>query len=580
MVKISARAIYDDLMIKARGPKKLLPPETRVANQNRIVNLIRVNPLLGKISRGAASSSGYFGEQNSIAKISYLQNKHEKQWKAHGKYLAREGAQKVNEKGIGFNQTEDSLNIPQELDAWQKQGDELLWKVILSPEQGHKLDLKEHTREVMQQVEKDLNTKIQYVACDHYNTDQPHVHIAMRGVREDGTVLKIDRGYLSAGIRSRSREIATKTLGLRLGQDILKRREQAISKRYVTELDREIQRRMDQYKTITFDKRPETGFKHEMELQLIGRLQYLTKSGLAEKEDAITWKISDHHIAYLKRVQLQDDIIKSQNMHMDKFLDQDLPVYSNTLPNNGDKVLGRLAGMGVEEINEDKRYLLVEGVDKQIHHIEATAAIIKLRDTQKLKDGDIVYLERREMVRQEAPRLTKWALNNAGLDGEKIFETLVAKKVFELRTSVDAEMVQDHEKTARSIRELFPNDAEKIMNILGDAQKIKYLHVAAVESFDDIRHHKGAHDMDRYLLNIIEKSKDVPRPTIDDSMVRRKMLEIVPERIKQLKELRVVKEDLSIDWKYFERNIAQDRTPASYKGLRLERGRGDQETGS
>ena len=579
MVKLSAPAIYEDLNLKARGPKRLLPPETKAWRQSRILGLIQANPLTRKIGSASSFGGGYFGQQNSIAKVSYLQNKHEKQWKAHGKYLAREGAQKVNEKGIGFNQVDDSIQIAQELDTWQKAGDELLWKVIISPEQGYKLDLKEHIKEVMSQVEKDLGTKIQYVACDHYNTDQPHVHVAMRGVRDDGTMLRIDKEYLSVGIRARSKEIATRTLGLRLGKDILIRREQAICKRYVTELDREIQRRMDKYKTITFDHRPATGFKHEMELQLVGRLQYLTKIGLAEKEDAITWKISEHHIAYLKRVQLQDDIIKSQNMHIDKIIDRDLPVISNTLPNKGDKVLGRVAGMGVVEFNEDKRYLLVEGVDKQIHHIEASPAIVKLRDTQKLKDGDVIYLERREMLRQEPPKVTKWALNNAGLDGEKVFETLVTRGVLELRSAGEAEMMQNVDITTRAVKALFPDEGEKIIQVLEDGKKAKYFHINVVESFEDLRHHKGAHDIDRYILDIIEKTKDVPRPTIDDSVVRRQMLEIAPERIEQLKQIRVLKDDLSVDRNCFERNIAEDRARDKSLGLRLEKSRDDLELG-
>ena len=461
-----------------------------------------------------------------------------------------------------------------------KAGDEILWKVIISPEQGYKLDLKEHVKDVMVQVEKDLKTKIQYVACDHYNTDQPHVHVAVRGVRDDGTMLKIDKEYLSVGIRARSKEIATRTLGLRLEKDALLRRGQAISKRYVTELDREIQRRLDQYKTITFDKRPATGFKHEMELQLVGRLQYLSGIGLAEKEDAITWKVSEHHIDYLKRTQLQDDIIKSHNQHIEKIIDQDLPAVSNTLTQNGEKVLGRVVGMGVIESNEDKRYLLVEGVDKKIHHIQATEQLVMLRDTQQIKDGHVIYLERREMPREGAIKVNPWDFNKAGLDGHKVYETLLSQGVLEAKTAHDAELVQKIDTADRVIKELFPDKVEKIMDVFKDAQKIKYLHINTVESFDDIRSNKGAHDIDRYILDIIEAGKDVPRPTINDSFVRRQMLDIVPQRMEKLRELRVIKPDLSVDRERFEQQIKQERQRSRGLELRLEKDMGhDQGSG-
>ena len=47
------------------------------------------------------------------------------------------------------------------LNIWQEAGDPRLWKIIISPEMAHKLDLKEHVRDVMQLVEKDLGTKLQ-----------------------------------------------------------------------------------------------------------------------------------------------------------------------------------------------------------------------------------------------------------------------------------------------------------------------------------------------------------------------------------------------------------------------------------
>jgi type IV secretory pathway VirD2 relaxase len=38
---------------------------------------------------------------------------------------------------------------------------------------------------VMKGMEKDLGTELEWVAVAHHNTEHPHVHVALRGVRSD-----------------------------------------------------------------------------------------------------------------------------------------------------------------------------------------------------------------------------------------------------------------------------------------------------------------------------------------------------------------------------------------------------------
>ena len=47
-------------------------------------------------------------------------------------------------------------------------------------------DLKDHASELMGQMEKDLATRLDWVGVDHWNTDNPHVHIILRGRTDDG----------------------------------------------------------------------------------------------------------------------------------------------------------------------------------------------------------------------------------------------------------------------------------------------------------------------------------------------------------------------------------------------------------
>lgn len=74
-------------------------------------------------------------------KVNYVQNRKAGQWAAHGRYLEREGAQKEGEKGLGFNAAEDGVSLSSETHRWQMEGDLRLFKVMVSPEDGDRLQL-------------------------------------------------------------------------------------------------------------------------------------------------------------------------------------------------------------------------------------------------------------------------------------------------------------------------------------------------------------------------------------------------------------------------------------------------------
>src|SRR3546814_13576146 len=67
-------------------------------------------------------------------------------------------------------------------------------------------DLRAFTRELMDDVARDLGTDLDWVAVDHWNTDNPHIHVLLRGKADDGTDLVIDRDYIREGIRGRAEE--------------------------------------------------------------------------------------------------------------------------------------------------------------------------------------------------------------------------------------------------------------------------------------------------------------------------------------------------------------------------------------
>lgn len=131
-------------------------------------------------------------KQRCAVRVTYSPNKTVGQWKAHGHYLARESAT-------------EKIKL-------HAAGDQRLFKLIVSPEFGDRLDLKAHARELLHRMERDLNSKLEWAAVIHYNTDHPHVQIAMRGRDEKGQPLRLPREYVRSGIRAHTEDIATKEL--------------------------------------------------------------------------------------------------------------------------------------------------------------------------------------------------------------------------------------------------------------------------------------------------------------------------------------------------------------------------------
>ncbi|MEO7690741.1 MAG: type VI secretion protein, partial [Sphingomonas sp.] len=64
------------------------------------------------------------------------------------------------------------------------------FRFIVSPEGAGELeDLRAFTRELMTDMARDLDTGLDWVAVDHWNTDNPHIHVLVRGRASDGTDL-------------------------------------------------------------------------------------------------------------------------------------------------------------------------------------------------------------------------------------------------------------------------------------------------------------------------------------------------------------------------------------------------------
>jgi hypothetical protein len=132
-------------------------------------------------------------------------------WRANGRYIARESASQEPEKS-GFGAEAIGIDIAAELRNWQDGADRRLWKLIISPEFGERLDLQRLTRDVMSRIESDLHTSLDWggVALQHGTSTRPRCAERPRHQRrgvQAGSELRQERPSIS---RATFRNCATR----------------------------------------------------------------------------------------------------------------------------------------------------------------------------------------------------------------------------------------------------------------------------------------------------------------------------------------------------------------------------------
>src|SRR5271170_582198 len=301
----------------AERPRKLVPWWARALRRIGIRQGLRRQQPSGSLS-GVRAARVRVSEppayaRRCVVKASFSRNRRSGAWAAHARYLSRPGAQQEMGKGLGFDEDREDIDMLATVRDWEK-SDELMWRFIVSPEDADRLNLRDHVRELVGQMERDLETKLEWVAIDHHNTDDAHVHLLVRGVRENGRPLEINREYLRSGLRIRSQEIATRELGPRLEPEMLRSRERAIAREQWTEIDRALQRKADGNGVVTYDQsQPRSEGSRIRAEQEIDRLQFLSGLGLAHRVGERSWQLSDDHERDLRERQVSKDVIKSRS---------------------------------------------------------------------------------------------------------------------------------------------------------------------------------------------------------------------------------------------------------------------------
>jgi hypothetical protein len=305
------------------GPKTLIAPKARVAPKTRIAPKTGIRAHFRKGSAGRARPV-IPTQRRVVVKARYAMHSASKgaPLRAHLSYLARDGKaagrgepglersvdylQRTdtpgNERFAFYDRSELAVDGKAVTAGWAE--DSRHFRLIISAEDGEGLgDLKPFVREVMSGLERQLGTKLEWLAVDHWDTDNPHTHVLIRGRRADGQDLFIPSRLISSGIREHAQEVVTRLLGPRLESDLWRDHWREVSRMTVTPLDRELIASLDG-----------EGIVHVYQPHLIARLERLEAWDLAERaRDG--WRISDNLIGELRSIDEHQAIERAVSTH-------------------------------------------------------------------------------------------------------------------------------------------------------------------------------------------------------------------------------------------------------------------------
>lgn len=281
----------------------------------------------------------------------------------HLRYIEREGVDREGGAGHAYGPATDNADTA----AFEERGrgDRHQFRFIVSAEDAERLDdLRGYTRQLMARMEADLGTRLDWIAADHWNTDNPHTHIVLRGKDDAGKDLIISRDYISHGARERAAELATEWLGPRTEREIAQGRQREVEAERWTGLDRTLQREADDGQ-VRIERLSQPQLQRQRS-QLIGRLQQLQRMGLASETEPGHWRLHADAERTLRAMGERGDIVRTMQRAMGD-AERERVVFE---PGDSIRpVVGRVAGKGLAGEFHDSGYLVVDGIDGKAHYV-------------------------------------------------------------------------------------------------------------------------------------------------------------------------------------------------------------------
>lgn len=355
------------------------PPRQRGGDGDRFVSLVRRQAAKAGQASGRSARSSQFGRGRVAARLRpgsaslrsrrvviksrfVLVRPGSDAIAAHLRYIERDGVTREGERGQAYSAGTDEADTRAFVE--RSQDDRHQFRFIVSSEDAGELgDLRAFTRTLMQRMEVDLQTRLDWIAVDHYDTDNSHTHIVLRGRADNGQDLVIAPDYMAHGMRERAAELATEWLGPRTEREIADNLQRETQQERFTTLDRTLLRMAGETRLVDA-----TGLRGDVPYQraLAARLQHLAGMELAHPSEAGHWRLDDQMEATLRRLGERGDILRAMHRAM---RGQARESVIETGPELREPIIGRIAGKGLANELSDRGYLVIDGADGRAHYL-------------------------------------------------------------------------------------------------------------------------------------------------------------------------------------------------------------------
>ncbi len=362
---------------------------------------------VGRVLSGGGLGAGRYGRRVVVkASIVRLGTKGLSRATAHLRYLQRDGTTRDGERGGLYSGRDDEADGKAFVERGA--GDRHQFRIIVAPEDGSEYDdLKPLVRRLLEQAERDLGTKLDWVAVDHFNTGHPHSHVLVRGKDETGKDLVIARDYLTRGLRERAIELVNLDLGPRTELEMRRAQLREVEQERFTGIDRRLVASVGPDGLID----PRHSDRLERDLR-IARLRHLAGMELASEQAGGRWSLDPQLEPTLRMMGIRGDIIRTMHRELEAAGEARLPtaqaIYDPGRDDDG-PIVGRLVATGLSDEHADRRYLILDTVDGRTHYVDIGAAEVDAR-----RGAILSVASRRPEVREVDRTVSAIAAANGG----------------------------------------------------------------------------------------------------------------------------------------------------------------------
>lgn len=486
----------------------------------------------GLMTRGN-SFVGFSSGQRVVVKARYVKHKAGSMkagggaasLRDHLKYISRDAAGKDGEKAVLFNEQDEGLDRKGFLELCKD--DRHHWRFIVSPENGHQIeDFHGYIRNVMKLVEKDLETSLEWRATVHYDTDDVHAHVIVRGVNDRGEDLVIGQDYVKEGFRRRAQEVATELLGERSLEEIRKSQEKEVEALRVTSLDRFMEKQRGDDRTLDVRAKSNFGKSIFYEGLIKGRLRFLAASGLAFEQPPGIYTLKEDYQDDLRQIAQKNEAVKRLYPKIQDQARLDaLSVYA-LKEGQGPEVTGRIVDKGIMDELYDRKFVVVEDMGAKLHFV----AVGEARSYDKAEKGSLVTIKPGSQSTGKADQNIKMIADmNGGLYDAAVHRTHVEKEMKFIPEEDREQYVDYHLKRLETLekneivkvqdggRYEIPADViaqgEELTKKINEREKKRYyphLNILSAEPIEHLVHAEKKTWLDRELYKQAKKCPSIP----------------------------------------------------------------------